>query len=308
MSILLISQSRDMAPYREAMLKTDPNLDIEIWPNIKNKERVTFAVAWNHPGNVFGGYPNLKAVSSLGAGADHLLNDTSIGADVALCRVVAPSLAAQMSDYCLTWIYNIMRKTIPYYEQQKTGGWKMLPARSKDEMKIGVMGMGEIGRYVAEKIRDAGFQVNGWSRSRKEIPGITSYTQDETGEFLAATNTLICLLPHTAETENILDLELFKKLQKPGWIINVGRGAHLEEDDLIYALDMNILEGAVLDVFKEEPLPESHLFRGRRNIIITPHIAAVTQPRDVTDQLIDNYKRSLSGMKLLNPVSRENGY
>jgi glyoxylate/hydroxypyruvate reductase A len=308
MSILLISQSRDMVPYKEAMLQSDPNLDIEIWPNVKNKERVSFAVAWNHPGNVLGAYPNLKAVSSLGAGADHLLSDTSIGAEVNLCRVVAPSLAGQMADYCLTWVFNIIRNTIPYYEQQKAGEWKMLPAYSKQDLKIGVMGMGEIGSTVAKKILDAGFNVNGWSRSRKDLPGITSFTQVETTDFLASTNILICLLPHTPETEDILNLELFKKLQKPGWIINVGRGAHLEEDDLIYALDMNLLEGAVLDVFKVEPLPESHLFRGRRNIIITPHIAAVTQPEDVVSQLIENYKRVQSGMELLNTVSREKGY
>lgn len=308
MSILLVSKSRDMAPVKDALLRQDSNLDVEIWPHIASKQRVNFAVSWKQPDNVFNQLPNLKVVSSLGAGVDHLIDDPSISSDVIITRVVAPSLTGDMSDYVMTAVLNYFRHTHTFYKQQQNTEWNMILTRDKKEVTVGVMGLGELGEQAAKDLRDLGFRVNGWARSKKEIEGVQTFTAEQKDDFLQATNIVVCLLPLTDQTEDILDLELFKKLKKPAHVINVGRGDHLVEEDLIYALDADILESATLDVFRKEPLPESHAFWNRENIIVTPHIASVSDPDEAAVLLVENYKRMLSGMELKNRVDLDCGY
>jgi glyoxylate/hydroxypyruvate reductase len=308
LSLLLVAQNRDLKPFRNKILEIDPNIDAEIWPAVASPERVQFAVAWNHPRRVFQQYPNLKAVSSLGAGVDHLIRDDSIPEHVRLARVVVPSLEEQMCDYVLTSALNLIRNTHTYYTQQQRGEWKTQPAHSKDEISMGIMGLGELGAAVAKRMQMNGFRVCGWSRSKKEILGIETFSQNQLDDFLGETNILVCLLPLTSQTDGILDLDLFKKLRKPAFLINAARGEHLVEEDLIYSLDTGQLTHAVLDVFSNEPLPESHPFWGRKKITITPHIASVTDPKEAAGLIVENYKRLLSGMDLLHEVNRERGY
>lgn len=308
MSILLIAKNRDMTPFREKLLDADPNLDVEIWPDINQKERVHFAVAWNHPQNVWHNYPNLKVISSLGAGVDHLVNDESIPKSVSLARIVTHSLKCDMADFVLNSVHNLLQNRHHYYQQQQKAEWKQHQAIQKNSVTVGLMGLGEIGQFVGGLLTKNGFNVTGWSRGKKEIDGIKSFSQNELKSFLNETTILVCLLPLTSETEDILDLELFKKLRKPAFLINAGRGEHLVEEDLLYALDTNILKGAALDVFCEEPLPDRHPFWNRKNIIITPHIAALSDPEETADQILENYKRTLSGLPLLNKVDSDRGY
>lgn len=308
MSILLISRTRNMEPYRDALMALDSNLDVEIWPDIKSRERVSFAVAWKQPKNQFSQYPNLKVVSSLGAGADHLLKDGSIPQHVALTRVVAPTLTDQMCDFVTLSVLAMMRRFHNYNKQQVWADWKPRTHYKKEDLMIGVMGLGNIGKKVAIRLADNGFNVSGWSNSKKSIPNVVTYSKEQLDPFLAATNILVCLLPLTKETTDILNLSLFKKLSNPGFLINVARGAHLVEEDLIYALDMGLLNHAALDVFQKEPLPESHPFWGRDAITITPHVASVTEPEEIAVLILDNYKRMLSSMELLNRVDRYRGY
>lgn len=297
-----------MEPYRDALLALDSNLDIDIWPDVKSKERVSFAVAWKQPKNQFSIYPNLKVVSSLGAGADHLLKDSSISQNVALTRVVAPSLTDQMCDYVLLSVLAMIRNFHDYNKQQVWADWKPHTSFKKEDLMVGVMGLGNIGRKVAERLAENGFNVSGWSNSKKTIPNVVTYSKEQLDPFLATTNILVCLLPLTKETNEILDLSLFKKLSKPGFLINAARGSHLVEEDLLYALDMGNLNHATLDVFQKEPLPESHPFWGRDNITITPHIASVTEPDEVAELILENYKRMRSNIELLNRVDRYKGY
>ncbi len=308
MSLLLIAKNRDMTPLRDALLKVDANLDIDIWPKVKNKERVTFAVSWKHPEKVLDGYSNLKAVTSFGAGVDHLLKDKAISRSVKLARVMIPSLKAQMTEYVLNAIQNYRFNTSRYVDQKREGFWSKHDPISKQDCVIGILGIGEIGSAVAEWLLVNGYKVNGWSRSKKNIEGVRCYDGKRLYEFLSNTNILVCLLPLTNETEGILELDLFKKLKQPSYLINVARGGHLVEEDLIYALDTGVLDGACLDVFEEEPLPANHLFWNRPKVMITPHVASITDPNEAATQIVENYKRSLSGMDLLNEVIRERGY
>ncbi len=308
MSLLFIAPNRDLEVWKKALLEKDSNLDIEIWPKVENKERVTFAVCWNHPKNVLGNYPNLQVVSSLGAGVNHLLADEALPKKVRISRIVTPSLKNRLAEYLLNSVLNYRNHIPRYVDQKREGYWAQHSAVSKSDCTIGIMGMGEMGITAAQLFLLNGYNVVGWSKSKKEIEGITCYSESERDDFLAQTNILICLLPLTEKTEGILDLELFKKLKKPAYVINAGRGEHLVEEDLIYGIDTNALEGACLDVFEEEPLPSNHLFWNRPKIMITPHIAAITDPLEGAEIILENYKRALSGMALINEVIREKGY
>lgn len=308
MSLLLIAKNRDMNPWKDALLAEDPNLDIDVWPKVENKDRVTFAVSWNHPEKVLENYPNLKTITSLGAGADHLLKDESIPKSVQLARVMIPSLKNQMAEYVLNAIQNYRFHTSRYVDQKREAFWNTQQPISKKDCSVGILGLGEIGSAVASSLAINGYKVNGWSKSKKKIENISCFGETELDEFLSNTNILVCLLPLNVYTSGILELDLFKKLNKPAFLINVARGSHLVEEDLIYALDTGILVGACLDVFEEEPLPKKHLFWNRSKIMITPHIASITDPGEAAKQIVENYKRSLSGMKLLNEVDREKGY
>ncbi len=308
MSLLLIAKNRDMNPWKEALLEEDPNLDIEIWPRVENKERVTFAVSWKHPYNVLDGYPNLDVVHSLGAGVDHILNDKAIATPVKIGRMVIPSLKAQMAEYVLNAIQNYRFHTSRYVDQKREGFWSRHDPVPKENCTVGILGLGEIGEVVAESLLMNGYPVLGWSRSKKEMNGIQTFSEHELNSFLSHTNILVCLLPLTKETRGILELDLFKQLKQPAFLINAARGGHLIEEDLIYALDTGVLTGACLDVFEEEPLPNHHLFWNRPKIMITPHVASITDPKEASSLIVENYKRSLSGMELRFEVGREKGY
>lgn len=226
-----------------------------------------------------------------------------------MSRVVSPSLTQQMKEYALNAVLNYQRSTLEYIIQKQKTEWKPQPYKSPKDCPIGVMGLGALGLPVAKYLAKLGYKVNGWSRSAKSITGVQTYSgDDEFDDFLHQTRILICMLPLTNETRGILDLDTFKLLQRPAYVINVARGEHLVEEDLIYALDTDWLEGACLDVFSEEPLPERHPFWNRSNIMITPHVSSITLPEEVAEQVVKNYKRALSGMELINKVNRKKGY
>lgn len=308
MSLMLIAPNRDVSSLKKELLELDPNLDVEVWPKVDNKDRVTFAVAWDHPKKVLGNYPNLRAVSSLGAGVNHLLSDDDLTNEIHLARLITPSLKNEMAEYVLQAVLAYRHHTSRYTDQKKEAYWGKHSLIPKEDSVVGIMGLGEMGLATAKLLINNGYKVNAWSQSKKENVDVQSFSKNKLDSFLAETNILICLLPLTIETNGILDLELFKKLKKPSYLINVGRGQHLVEEDLIYGIDTRVLSGAWLDVFEEEPLPSNHLFWNRPKIMITPHVAAVTNSKEAAKQIIENYKRSLSGMELLNSVSRKKGY
>ena len=309
MSLLFVAPNRNMAEWESHIRNIDPNIDIDMWPAIKDKEKVQFAVCWNHPNHLLDSFPNLKAVSSMGAGVHHLLADDSLSSSVDICRIVSPSLAQQMTEYVLGAVISIRRSFVRYLHQREEQLWQVHDQKPASELYIGVMGLGKIGAPVATQLAAMGYQVAGWSRSRKQLEGITCFHgRNNFSSFLQQTQMLICLLPLTDETKDILNLDLFKQLRQPSWLINVARGSHLVDEDLIYALDSDILQGAWLDVFSEEPLPTKHAFWNRPKITITPHIASATQAAKAAQQIVDNYKRALSGLELNNQIDRERGY
>ncbi len=308
MSLLLVAHDLNLQPWKEALQEVDSNIEIEIWPEIEDRKRVQLAVIWRDPPPVFGRFPNLKAVLSPGAGADHILNEESISEEVPIARSESPSLVELMKEYLLNAVINYRRNIYKYFQQKQQGKWKVFSDKPKSEVSIGVMGLGAIGKPVAAMFSEAGYKTSGWSNSKKEIKAVETYSSTKLNSFLNKTNILICLLPLTSETKGILNLELFKQLQKPAYLINVGRGKQLVEEDLIYAIDKGVLSGAALDVFAEEPLSEKHPFWNRDSIIITPHVSSLSVPEEIAPRIVENYKRVLSGLPIKNKVAREQGY
>jgi glyoxylate/hydroxypyruvate reductase A len=298
-----------MSEWIAALHSIDPALNVEVWPEIRDHEAVEYVVSWDQPPHVLDQFPNLKCISSIGAGVEHLLNDTTRPVGIPLVRLIDNDLKQSMAEYIMLGILEHFRRFKDYRRQQEQAKWKELPIPHILTPGIGIMGFGEMGEYVANKLFDFGFTVSGWNRSRKRTDRIQVYSGlEELGEFLKNSSILVCLLPLTDETQDILSAKTFSQLPPNAYLINVGRGGHLVEDDLLSALDSGQLSGALLDVFGEEPLPEQHPFWLNRKIAITPHIASITNPESASVQLVENYRRALGNEPLLNLVDIDNGY
>lgn len=245
----------------------------------------------------------------MGAGVDHILRDPELPENIKITRIVDEQLTEDMADFVLVLVLNHLRNINLHHENEQNREWKQEPYRRVSDVKVGILGMGELGRTTGKKLSHYGFAVRGWTRTRRELKNVKLYTgQEELDAFLSKSDILICLLPLTPETENILNQELFKKLPKNAYVINVARGKHLVEEDLIIAIDQGHLSGAALDVFREEPLPAEHLFWAHPKIHVTPHVASVTNPSSVVFQVLENYKRMKNGEDLKNVVNKEKGY
>jgi glyoxylate/hydroxypyruvate reductase A len=309
MSIAIICPGRDVRAWEEAIHACDSDLKVETWPQIQHPCQVEYVLCWDHPQGVLQQFPALKCISSLGAGVNHLLEDSSCPADIPLVRLVDQGLRQSMAEYVLLGVLEQVRQFPGYRRQQSRGAWSRLPERRLDEVGVGIMGFGEIGSYVAAKMEAFGCRVYGWCRRPRDVAGVQVFSgSDQLGEFLRLADILVCMLPLTQETRGVLNAGTFARLPRNAYLINVARGAHLVDADLISALDSGQLSGALLDVFREEPLPARHPFWTHAGITITPHIASVTNPISAAPQVVDNYRRALKGEPLLHAVDRSQGY
>ncbi|WP_266204910.1 2-hydroxyacid dehydrogenase [Pontibacter kalidii] len=309
MSISIFSQGRDLNPWVKALKAERPELDVRIYPDDQPREDVTFALAWNHPLGAFTEYPNLKCISSLGAGVDHILKDPAIPEPVQITRIKDENLTSDMANFTMALVLNHLRDLHQYKAAEHERNWEPLRYRRNEEVTVGVMGIGTLGTEVARRLSSIGFRVTGWANSPKQLGSIKVYAgAAELDAFLATANVLICLLPLTPETANILNKETFQKLPQNAYVINVARGEHLVDEDLLEMIEAGHLAGASLDVFREEPLPKNHPFWAHPRIHVTPHIASVTNPESAVGQILENYDRLRNGEPLLNLVSRIKGY
>ena len=309
MSILIVSPGKNLDRWVEALKEADPSVPVYLPEQVKDPADITFALAWNHPPGFFRQFTNLRAISSFGAGVDHLVKDQQIPASVAITRIIDPLLSSDMAEFALSVVLKHMRGLTRYCRYQAENQWKKHRYLRIKNVRVGIMGTGMIGHHVANYLLKAGFKVDGWGRTPGRDAAYTKYHgNDQLGDFLKGCQILICLLPLTSATNGIINKHLLRKLPLGAHVINLGRGAHVVDKDLIQCIDEGHLSGAHLDVFDPEPLPEDHPFWEHPIIDITPHVASLTDPHSVAMQVMENYQRLQKGEPLINTVSRDLEY
>lgn len=307
---LLFRSSVDSAQrWQAAFSESLPDIEVRVWPDIGNPADIECAVVWRPPAGLLASLPNLKLIASLGAGVDHIFADPQLPRHVPVVRLVDPHMVQAMSEYVLFQVLRLHRQDVAYMAQQRRAEWRELLQPNAQERRIGILGLGLFGSDVGRKIAALGFDVAGWSRGAKALDGIRCFHGESgLGEMLARTDILVCLLPLTPATEKILCARTFVMMPRGAAILNVGRGRHLVEEDLVAALDSGQLSAAVLDVFHEEPLPKDHPFWRDERIVVTPHIAAATNPATAAWIIADNIRRAREGRPLLNVVDPAQQY
>ncbi len=309
MSFLVVSPGKDPKDWVEALKNQHPGLNVYVYPEDHDKEEVEFALSWNHPRGIFQNYPNLKVIASMGAGVDHITSDAELPENIKITKVVDDRLAEDMGTFVLSLVLAHQRNLLHYRESQLNETWEPIPYTRNNDVKVGILGIGNLGQSVSKCLLKNGFQVIGFSKHKKKFEDVESFAgEDEFDEFLEQSDILVNMLPLTPETENILNKELFEKLPKGAYVINVARGQHLVEQDLLAKVDDGHLSGAALDVFWEEPIRDEHPFWKHPKIRVTPHVASVTHPNSVVPQIIENYERMKDEEELKNVVKRDRGY
>ncbi|HTR85110.1 MAG TPA: glyoxylate/hydroxypyruvate reductase A [Reyranella sp.] len=274
-----------------------------------NKDDIEIALAWKPAKGVLASFPNLKMIVSLGMGVDHLLADGLVPPGVAVTRIMDDGLVGQMSEYAIYWALRHHRDIDKYAASQKAKSWKPEDFVDTIHRKVGIMGLGTIGQDTAGKFAALGFPTAGWSRTAKTLPGIeTFHGADGFAKFLARTDILVAVLPLTRETRGILNAKAFAALPKGAYLINMARGGHVVDEDLLAALDSGHLSGAVLDVFNTEPLPADHRYWTHPKVHVTPHIAGATNPRTASPGVLENIRRLRAGQPLIHTVDVKSGY
>ena len=279
---------------------------VYVWPTEEDLSQVQALMVWKPlDEGVVSRLPNLKWVSSLGAGVDHLVGDSQIPSHIPITRIVDPYLTRDMTNYCIMGVMMHQRGIDLLRSNQASNTWNRI---SYSNLKVGVLGLGELGGHCASTLASLGFEVSGFSRKARQLDNVTCYSGNQLAEFLAPIDILINLLPVTPHTVSILNMELFSQLKRGAYLINVARGNHLVENDLLKALDTGQLSGALLDVFRQEPLPVNHPFWQHPKIKITPHVASVTTPQSALALLYRNIERLVGGKDLLHQIDRKAGY
>lgn len=282
------------------------------WSVVKSTDEAAraaeVAVCWNQPPGTWEHLRAVRMAHSIGAGVDHLLGDPTLP-NVPVCRVIDDDLARRMAEYVLWCTLYYHRGFDIVARNQREKIWQRPPNRLAGQVTVGVMGLGQIGAHLATTLRDAGYDVRGWSRSGKPIDGVRVHGGDASlGAFLGELEILVCMLPLTSETTGILGHALFARLRPGAKLVHCGRGPQLREQDLVAALDAGQLGGAIVDVFDQEPLPPDHALWAHPKVMVTPHMAAVMPIPEVVNQIAENCERLLANAPLLRVVERVAGY
>jgi glyoxylate/hydroxypyruvate reductase A len=311
MHCVLLSRTTDLRKYlKDEIKRLEGRVAFVDHLDGTNAADVRMAVGWHPHADAFDHYPNLQAACSIGAGADSILACPSLRDGIDVVRVVEPAQAQMMSGFVIFHAIWHQRNFATYFAHQRDRIWKRMGQRTTQEVPVGILGYGAIGARVAADLAALGFPVKVWSRSAKPTSeGVTGFHgADGLNAMLDDTEILVNLLPLTTETRNILNAALFAKMRRGGYLIQVGRGEHMVEQDLLDALDNGQLAGAALDVFLAEPLSKEHPFWTHPGIVLTPHDACdVTLPA-VGQTILATAEALQAGVKPKDAVDRTRGY
>jgi glyoxylate/hydroxypyruvate reductase A len=310
MRCVLLSETVDMRKHLESQIARLSDRITFVDHATDEPDLVELAAAWCPPDDAFARYPNLKAVSSIAAGADSILRCPSLPPGIPVVRVVEAAQAEMMSGFVLWHVIWHQREFAAYLAQQRDRVWQRFVQRPASDVPVSVLGYGEMGQRVARDLALLGFPVRAWSRQPKPITNhVTGYHGDAgLTAMLDETEVLINLLPLTPQTRGILNRDVFNRMKRGGYLIQVGRGEHLIEQDLLEALASGQLSGASLDVFLTEPLPADHVFWRTPNLLVTPHDACDVSVDAVGDTLLATYDALQAGRVPPHAVDRSRGY
>lgn len=287
-----------------------PHAGIRVWQS-GDTASADYAIVWKPPAEMLQGRPELKAVFNLGAGVDAILKLNVVPDTLPLIRIDDGGMAVQMAEFATHAVLRYYRRLDQYERQARSNGgeWKPLPPFERSGFGIGVLGLGVLGQRICESLQHFGFEVSGWSRSPKTLPGVKAYAGNaQLNEFLRNARVLICMLPLTPDTAGILNRDTLSQLPRGAYLINLARGGHLVEADLPPLLESGQIAGATLDVFQEEPLPPQHPFWKDPRIAITPHISALTVRSEAARQIAEKIAALQRGEAVVGLVDRNKGY
>tara|TARA_Y100000588_G_scaffold151035_1_gene165102 strand:- start:294 stop:1223 length:930 start_codon:yes stop_codon:yes gene_type:complete len=293
----------------QAINKELPDIQINVWPETGNPKGVEFLILWGKWPGKFKNFPNLKAILSLGAGVDHILTLPDLPVNLPIVRLTDPALRTGMIEYVLYNVIRFHRQFYEYEDQQRNKEWIELPQVNPNKRNVGILGLGSLGSGCAQHLVNLGFNVLGWSRSKKDIDQVACMSgRKGLHSFLSQSQIMVCLLPMTAETSGILNKENMQILPQGAFIINAARGAHLVEEDLLELINSNHIAGAALDVFETEPLHLSSPLWSNSKVTITPHVAAVANPESAAKAIAKTVRQITKGVKPSKLVDRKTGY
>jgi glyoxylate/hydroxypyruvate reductase len=294
--------------WRRLFAEHAPDIEWRAWPDIGDPRDIRYLAAWQAPDDVQTLLPNLEVLFALSAGVDQLDLDR-LPATLPVVRLLDPGISQGMCEYASIAVLSLHRDMLRYRQQQAERCWqahRLVPAAQR---RVGVMGLGLQAQQILTTLKTFGFALSGWARSEHDIAAVDCFAgSDQLPAFLGQCDIVVCVLPLTEQTRGILNRQLFKHLPKGAALVNMGRGGHLIEADLLEAFAEGQLSAAVLDVLEQEPAPPDHPFWNHPQILLTPHIAAMTQPESAFGVLLDNIRRHQRGESMLGLVDREKSY
>lgn len=306
MIITVCCANTKVPPWLDGLRAALPAASVSEWK--PGDSAADYAIVWAPPQQFINEQHQLKALLNIGAGVD-ALTALRIPPHIKLVRLDDAGMSVQMAEYVCHAVIRHFREFDGYQADVAAGKWSYRKPRIRAEFPVGVMGLGVLGERVARALLQFDFPVNGWSRSPKQIDGIRCFSGPlQFDEFLKNSKVLVCLLPLTADTRDIMRRETLLKLQAGGYVINVARGGHLVEEDLIALIDSGHLAGATLDVFRTEPLPSTHPFWQHPKITVTPHTSARTLRDESIAQIVGKIKAMEQGLPVAGIVEPQRGY
>jgi glyoxylate/hydroxypyruvate reductase len=270
---------------------------------------IDVALVANPPVGALQGLPRLRFIQSLWAGVDKLLLDASVPAGVPLARMVDPMMNTTMAETALWVVLGLHRRFFHYAAQQRAAQWQQHAPVRADEIEVAVLGLGQMGRTAAQALLHHGYRVSGWSANPCTLPGISTTSGDAAlPAVLASAHIVVNLLPLTPATHGLFNAQTFAQMRPGASLVNLARGAHVVDADLMAALDRGHLQRAVLDVFSTEPLPADHPYWRHAQVTVLPHVAAQTDPRSAAQIAADNVRAFRAGRVPKHRIERTRGY
>ena len=295
MAILLNNSGVENEPWVLALAEHLPGMPIHQFPDIPVPAEIHYAVVWNHPHGDLLNYPNLRAILVLGAGMDQIDSDPTLP-DVPVVRLVDPAVGDDMAQYALYWVIHFQRRFEDYRMRAAQRQWQRFEVALSKEFRVSVLGLGPIGAFVARRMGLNGFAARGWSRSAKQLDDVVCLSgEDGLKQMLSTTDVLVNCLPLNRGTYHFLNQETLRMLPRGASLINLSRGAVIDDQALIQLLDERHIEAAALDTFVQEPLPVDSPYWQRDRLYVTPHVAGGTYPRSAAKVIADNILRMENG-------------